>query len=132
MKISSRLLRTVELTVLMVLCAIPLASAKARFGSPGISSRLPQISQAEVRKHVSRARHQTLSQDDVSSFQTNVQSLVTYLAQAPTTNPNQQALVNDLQQQLNGLTPDEMSQMASSADVNAFNTAVTTLFSTQP
>jgi hypothetical protein len=131
MKTSSRLLRTVELTLLMVLCAIPLASARARFGSPGISSRF-QVSQARVQGHVSRARRQNLSQDDVSNFQTNVQSLVTYLGQAPTTNPNQQALVNDLQTQLNTMTPDEMSQMASSADVNAFNTAVTTLFSTPP
>ena len=132
MKTSSRLLRTVELTVLMVLCAIPLASAKARLGSPHGASGLFPVSQAEVRKHISRARHQVLAAQDVSTFQTNVQSLVTYLAQAPTTNPNQQALVNDLQTQLNTMTPDEVSQMASSADVNAFNTAVTTLFSTPP
>src|ERR1019366_6160811 len=132
MKPSSRLLRTVELTVLMVLCAIPLASARTHPGSPRISSRFPQISQARVQAHAANARRQHLSQNDVSNFQTNVQSLVTYLAQAPTTNPNQQALVNDLQTQLNTMTPDEVSQMASSADVNAFNTAVTTLFSTPP
>ncbi len=131
MKTSCRLLRTVEFTILMVLCAIPLASAKARFGSPGISSRF-QISQARVQAHVANARHQALSADDVSTFQTNFQSLVTYLGQAPTTNPNQQALINDLQTQVNGMTPDEISQMASSVDVNAFNTAVSTLFSTPP
>ncbi|MFZ3262435.1 MAG: hypothetical protein WA172_00405 [Terriglobales bacterium] len=131
MKTSCRLLRTVEFTILMVLCTIPLASAKARFGSPGISSRF-QISQARVQAHVANARHQALSADDVSTFQTNFQSLVTYLGQAPTTNPNQQALINDLQTQVNGMTPDEISQMASSVDVNAFNTAVSTLFSTPP
>jgi hypothetical protein len=114
----------------MVLCAIPLASAKARFGPPGSSSRLFQVSQARVQAHVARARKQALAADDVSTFQTNIQSLVTYLGQLPTTNSNQQSTINDLQQQLNTMTPDEMSQMASSADVNAFNTAVSTLLST--
>jgi hypothetical protein len=132
MKTYSGLLRTVELTLLMFLCAIPLANARTHSGSARISSRFFQISDARVQAHAARARHQHLTQDDVSNFQTNVQSLVTYLAQAPTTNPNQQALDNDLQTQLNTMTPDEMSQMASSADVNAFNTAVTTLFSTPP
>jgi hypothetical protein len=114
----------------MVVCAIPLANARAHSGSTHFSSGVFQVSQARVQAHVARARHQKLSQNDASSFQTNIQNLVTYLAQAPTTNPNQQALVNDLQTQLNTMTPDEMSQMASSADVNAFNTAVSTLFST--
>jgi hypothetical protein len=132
MKTSSRLLRTVELTLLMVLCAIPLANARAHAGSAGISSRFFQISDARVQAHMARARHQKLTADDVNTFQANFQSLVTYLGQAPTTNPNQQALINDLQTQVNGMTPDEMSQMASSVDVNAFNTAVTTLFSTPP
>ncbi len=131
MKTSSRLLRTAELTILMVLCAIPLASAKARFGSAGISSRF-QISQARVQAHVARARTQPLSADDVSNFQTNLQNLVTWMANAPTTNPTQQALINDAQQQVNGLTPDEMNQLAGYTDVGAFNTAVTTLFSNQP
>ncbi len=131
MKTSSRFLRTVELTLVMFLCAIPFANARTHSRSAGISARF-QISNARVQAHVAAARHQKLSQDDVSTFQTNVQSLVSYLAQAPTTNPNQQAIVNDLQTQLNTMTPDEVSQMASSADVNAFNTAVTTLFSTPP
>jgi hypothetical protein len=37
-----------------------------------------------------------------------------------------------MQTQINGLTSDQMTQLVNSFDLNAFNTAVTTLASTQP
>lgn len=133
MKTYSRLLRTVELTLLMFLCAIPLASAQSRFVLPGVRSKFFQISDARVQAHIARARRQQLSPQDVSTFQSNLQSLVTYIGQVPTIIPTQQqSAVNDVQNQINSMTPDEMSQMAASADTVAFNTAVTGLFSNTP
>ena len=118
--------------VLSALCIFPSASAQTRAAFPYIPSSSLRASDAQVRAHIARAKGQVLTADDVNTFQTNLTSLVNYLAQSTTGNPNQQALVNDLQTQINGMDSTEMTGLANYTDVNAFNNAVTTLTTTAP
>jgi hypothetical protein len=131
---SSRQMLTVAIAVPLALCAIRPAKAQTP------SSRSPQgfplqyhdTSDAQVQQHVIRAQAQALSAVDVATFQANLQSLVNWLSQTATKNPNQQAQISDLQTQINNLTSDQMTQLANSFDAAAFNTAVTIITSTQP
>jgi hypothetical protein len=72
-----------------------------------------------------------LSTSDLQTFQTNVNSLVSWLQGAAVT-PTQQSMVAQLQNVLSTMSSDEMTQLASSIDVNSFNTAVTNLLNTTP
>ncbi len=125
-------LPALTLAVLAALCVLPSASAQTRSAFPYIPSRNLRASDAQIRAHIARAKGQVLTQDDVSTFQTNLQNLVNFLVQSPTGNPNQQALVNDLQTQINGMDSVEMTGLANYTDVAAFNNAVTMLTTTVP
>lgn len=120
------------MAVLLTLCALPSASAQARPGFPFIPSRSLIGSDAQIRAHIARAKGQVLAPDDVSTFQTSLQNLVNFLVQSPTGNPTQQALINDLQQKINGMDSTEIAGLANYTDVNAFNNAVTMLTTTVP
>lgn len=126
------LLPALVVAVLAALCILPSASAQTRAAFPYIPSRNLRASDAQIRAHIARAKGQMLTQDDVSTFQTNLQNLVTFLMQSPNGSPNQQAQLNDLQTQINGMDSVEMTGLANYTDVAAFNTAVTTLITTQP
>lgn len=92
-----------------------------------LSTKLSPASAYQVRQHVLRAKAQALTPADVATFGSNLQNLVNWLAKVPTNNPLQSAQVNDLQAQINGMTSDEMTQLAQDTDVVAFNTAVSTI-----
>ena len=128
---SSRQLLTVAVAVPLALCAIGRVNAQAQSSrstqSQGYPLKFHDSSDAQVSQHVRRAQAQTLSTTDVATFQAALQTLVNWLSQTATHNPNQQAQINDLQAQINSLTSDQMTQLASNFDVAAFNTAVTTL-----
>jgi len=82
--------------------------------------------QGSVRHPRAQRQAQALATSDVQTFQTSLTSLVTWF-QAKAITPTQQATVADLQSDLSILTPDEMTQLASSFDAPSFNTAVTNL-----
>jgi hypothetical protein len=73
-----------------------------------------------------------VSQQDFATFQTNVQNLVVFLQQTGANDPTQTALANDLQNRINGLTSDQLFQVASSFNVSAFNNAMTVITNIQP
>jgi hypothetical protein len=127
-----RSLPALVVAVLSALCILPRANAQKPISFPFVPSRFTHASDAQIRAHIARARGQVLTDDDVNNFQNNMQNLVNWMGQVPTSDPNQQAAVNDVQQQINGLTPVQMSQFAGYADVNAFNNAVNTLVGTVP
>ena len=127
-----RWLPALAVAVLSALCLLPSASAQTRTGFPFIPSRSLRASDAQIREHAARAKGQVLTQDDVSTFQTSLTNLVNFLVQSPNGNPNQQAQLNDLQQQINGMDSVEMTGLANYTDVNAFNNAVTILTTTVP
>lgn len=118
-------LAALAIAVPFVLCAVPPASAQTRvpYAVPRWRAH-SRPSNARVQQHVARAQAQVLAASDISSFQTNLQNLVNWMSTAASNHPQQQAVVNNLQQQINGLTPDQMTQLASNTDVGAFNTAV--------
>ncbi len=78
------------------------------------------------------AANAQVSQQDFAAFQTNVQNLVGFLQQTAGNDATQLALANDLQNQINSLTSDQLYQVASSFDVAAFNNAVTVITGTKP
>lgn len=78
------------------------------------------------------AANAQVSQQDFLTFQSNLQTLETFLQQTAGSDTNQLALANDLQNKITSLTSDQLYQVASSFDVGAFNNAVTTLTTTQP
>ncbi len=126
-------LPALAIAVLSALCLLPSASAQTRAAFPFIpSSGSLRGTDAQVRAHIARAKGQVLTADDVNNFQASLTSLVNFIAQSPTNNPNQQALVNDLQTQINGMDSTEMTGLANYTDVNAFNNAVTILTTTVP
>lgn len=71
-----------------------------------------------------------VSATDVATFQTNLGTLVSWLSSNASSSPSQQSAIANLQSAIAGLTPDQMTQVASSFDVNAFGTAVATLTGT--
>lgn len=73
-----------------------------------------------------------VSQQDFLTFQSNLQTLETFLQQTAGSDTNQLALANDLQNKITSLTSDQLYQVASSFNVSAFNNAVTTLTTTKP
>ena len=73
-----------------------------------------------------------VSPQDFATFQTNVQNLVVFLQQTGANDPTQMALANDLQNRINGLTSDQLFQVASSFNVSAFNNAMTVITNIQP
>lgn len=73
-----------------------------------------------------------VSPQDFATFQTNVQNLVVFLQQTSANDPTQTALANDLQNRINGLTSDQLFQVASSFNVSAFNNAMTVITNIQP
>ncbi|MFZ3262434.1 MAG: hypothetical protein WA172_00400 [Terriglobales bacterium] len=125
-------LPALAIAALSALCILPSASAQTRAAFPYIPSSSLRGSDAQIRAHIARAKGQVLTADDVSTFQTNLTSLVNFLVQSPTGNPNQQALINDLQTQINGMDSTEITGLANYTDVNAFNSAVTILTTTVP
>src|SRR5579863_2009696 len=74
---------------------------EARVRHGGVSAKMSQASADQVRQHILRAKAQTLTAADVATFGSNLQSLVNWLANAPTNNPLQSSQVNDLQTQIN-------------------------------
>ena len=80
---------------------------------------------------VPAARAQVSAQD-FASFQTNLQNLVSFLQQTAGPDANQLALANDLQNKISGLTGDQLYQVASSFNVQAFNNAVSAVTTVKP
>lgn len=68
---------------------------------------------------------------DVVSFQTSLQNLAQWLNQQ-TANTPQQTLVNQLQQRIDGLTSDQITAVANTFNIPAFNNVVTTLTTNTP
>jgi len=124
-----RWMLAVTFAVALAMCVTPSASAQKPFR---YSPRVHGPSADNIKQHIARAQDQSLTTNDVLSFQANLQNLVTWLSQTPSSNPQQQSVASNLQQQISSLTPDQMTTLAGNADVGAFNTAVTTLISTQP
>lgn len=135
MRTATRVLFALSLSA-CALFAVSIASAQVRLpsgrGSLNPVTRLHNLANPQVRQHMAAATAQDLSATDLSTFQTNLQNLVNWLAQTPVKNPNQAAVINDLQTQIAGLTPDQVSTLASDTDVAAFSTAVATVLTTQP
>jgi hypothetical protein len=90
------------------------------------SNRLPLILALAIPLMVCMNRPANAQATDaqVQAFASSAQSLTSWLAQTAGNDPNQQALVNDLQQALNNLTPSQMQQLASSYNIAAFTNAV--------
>ena len=72
------------------------------------------------------------SGSDVQTFSTSVQNLIGFLQSTAANDPNQQALVNDLQSKFNSLTGDQLTQLASAYDISAFSSAITNVVGAQP
>ena len=89
---------------------------------------VPARAQTKIRTHASTA---ALTTTDVQNFQTNLNSLVVWL-QGLALSPTQQSMVAELQSQISTLTSDQIAQLASNYDVNAFSAAVTDLVNTSP
>lgn len=71
------------------------------------------------------------SSTDIQTFQTNLSNLVTWL-QSANLSPSQQSTVAELQSVLSTLTSDQITALASTIDLNGFNTAVTNLVGVTP
>lgn len=72
------------------------------------------------------------SAQDVASLQTSLQNLANFLQQTSANDPNQLALANNLQNQINGLTSAQLYQVADSVNVPAFTNAVNLFTTAQP
>jgi hypothetical protein len=78
------------------------------------------------------AANAQVSQQDFLTFQSNLQTLETFLQQTAGSDTNQSALASDLQNQINSLSSAQLYQVASSFNVGAFNNAVSGLLATKP